>query len=179
MPRLSSTDLNVINKYIGDKVESLHRRLSKVESNLEHVQFKAGQLDYLHEPPTLNNLVFTWHGGTSTITWPAGFIRDRNAGHGARVLAGSFLSSARGNVHTQLIPAGTLTGVSASTYYWLGWDPQGQVMIISKNVNDVFFHDNSFTICQLFTGTGAQTGVAGGGGSQSGIDLSGARYKLF
>ena len=180
MPRIANLDLAQINRQI-DRLDNLHKTVSTLQSTLENIKYQVGQLDYHHARPTTNNLVFTWTGGTHTVSWPQGFIQDKNAE--AQQILGDVFSSAKGppilGQHTFNVPAGSQAGLTASTYYWVGWNHAASQMVFTTDAGQLFQDTHMMVICQLYTGTGAQTGVAGGGGSQGGVDLSGARYKNF
>lgn len=107
------------------------------------------------------NLTFTWTGGTTTLSWAAGFIKDKN-----------------GKVYA--VPAGSRS-LTASTIYWVAWNPFHKVMAFSSTGSDSLAKNkNNFLVCSLKTGTGIQTGTAGGGGSESGGSATtGNRYVLF
>lgn len=176
MARIANLDINQINRRFDD-LDTLINQVRLIQTTLKESQFQTSALDYFHHPPTTNNLLFTWTGGTLTLSWVGAKIQSKNAN--AQVVSKTaFFSSAPGAVHNWSVPAGSLVLV-ASTYYWLGWDTQHQQMIANVDAGVLLQNKNVLTICQLFTGTAGQTGTAGGGGSQSGVDLSGARYKLF
>jgi hypothetical protein len=184
MAKISKLELNELNKELH-KLEGLHNRLSKVEEGLSIAAFQSHQLDYVHGRPTFNNLVFTWTGGTTTLSWASGWIKDKNA---VSEIGNAFSQSPSYGIKSALIPAithnipvpaGSITGLTASSYYWLGWDSSTSKMYALKDITKLYTLNNVQVVCQVFTGTAGQTGTAGGGGSQSGSDLSGARYKLF
>lgn len=177
MARIAKLELNQLNLQL-DRIEELHKRLAAVENRIAKHSFIIAATDPLHAPQTTNNIVFTWTGGTTTLSWTAGWIKDKN--WNAQSLGTPAISSAPGVQHIWSIPAGSLT-LTASTFYWLGWDPDKNTMRAEKDVSNLHGDRDIQIICQLFTGTGAQTGTAGGGGSSNanGSDLSGTRYKLF
>jgi hypothetical protein len=176
MPRIASITLDQINRQI-DTVDSLRVQLNAVQKLLNNVGHQTTIADPVHAPQTTNNLTFTWTGGSVTLSWPAGYIKDKN--WKAQTLTKTpGISSAPGQQHIWGVPAGSLV-LSPSTYYWLGWDPTHQKMRATPNVDTLHSSFDVQIVCQIFTGTAGQTGVAGGGGSTGGVDLSGARYKNF
>jgi hypothetical protein len=175
MPRIVKVDLNQVNLQI-DKIDNLVKRTGALENAVGNLGFQAVALDYLHAPPTTNNIVFTWTGGTLTLSWTKGFLQDKNAS--VQTLVPTKLSTSPSVVHTHGVAAGSKV-VSASTWYWTGWDPVHQQMVINSNAAVLHQNFNVLIICQLFTGTAGQTGTAGGGGSRGGVDLSGMSYKNF
>lgn len=181
MPKITKIDLVQLNRQFGDKIDDILTRLGNAERIAHNASAQIEQLDFVHAKPTTNNIIFTWHGGTLSVTWPQGFIQDKNAGR--EVVVGTGFSTAKGpartSAHTYPVVAGTQTGLTANTYYWVGWNHVGQQMVFTTDAGALFQGTHMHIIAQIFTGTGAQTGVAGGGGSQSAVDLSGARYKLF
>lgn len=184
MARIAKLDLNQLNTQL-DKIEALNRRVSELESSMQSVSFQTSQLDYIHARPTFNNLVFTWTGASGTLSWAAGWIKDKNA---ATDTGDSFSRSPSygfsigkpfGATHNVPVPAGSIPGLAASTYYWVGWDVTNAAMTALTDITKLYSHHDMQVVCQVFTGTAGQTGTAGGGGAQGGTDLSGARYKLF
>jgi hypothetical protein len=182
--KIAKLDLNQLNKQL-ERIEDLHNRLSIAEKQLQTTSFQVSQLDFMHARPTFNNLTFTWTGATGTVSWLNGFLKDKNAAIETGVAfsqAPSYrfqVNHPLGLTHNISIPAGSLTGLSANTYYWLGWDNNNRQMYALTDITKLFTHHDMQIVCQIFTGTVGQTGTVGGGGSQGGTDLSGARYKLF
>lgn len=156
--RIAKLDLNLLNIQL-DRLETIHNQVATLQTQLSTAATKINSVSSTHVPSTSNNLQFTWTGSGSKISWPAGSVKDA-LGINIPVLAGS-------------------TNVSASTYYWLAWNKVHNQMVIDTNADNLLQNKNNTVICQLYTGTTGQSGVAGGGGSQSGVDLSGSRYKLF
>lgn len=182
--RIAKLDLNQLNKQL-DVLNSLVNRVSALEQTMSFVQFQSAQTDFVHARPTFNNMTFTWTGGTSTLSWTKGWVKDKNAAIDtgkAYSQAPSFKSNSGVSAsvtHNIGVHAGSIASLSASTYYWLGWDTTNEKMYAEVDITQLYSHHDMQVICQLFTGTAGQTGTAGGGGSQGGSDLSGARYKLF
>lgn len=176
MPRIAQLSLDQINRQL-DTLDSVQKQLAAVQKQLANVGQQIVVTDPIHAVQTTNNLSFTWTGGTLTLSWLAGYIKDKN--WSAQAISNPpFVSSAPGRVHFFAVPAGSLV-LSASTYYWLGWDPDHQTMRATQDASTLHGDKDIQIICQLFTGTAGQTGPAGGGGSTGGVDLSGARYKNF
>jgi len=175
MPRISALSLNQINLQF-DTLDSLRKQLADVQQRLGFVGNTASIADPLHAPQTTNNLAFTWTGSTSTLSWPQGWIKDKN--WGTQVLGLAPVSSAPGPVHIWTVTAGSAV-LTPSMYYWLAWDPDRQTMRITQDADSLHGDDDVQIICQIYTGTSGQSGSAGGGGSTGGSDLSGARYKNF
>lgn len=181
--RIATVDIVQLNKQL-DKLDELHDRLAKAEKTIEALRFQTAHLDFVHARPTFNNLTFTWTGGTTTLSWTAGWVKDKNAVTDTGTAfsqSPSFRFTSglpRGLTHNVGIPAGSLV-LSASTYYWLGWDVDNGAMYALTDITKLYSHHGVLVICQIFTGTAGQTGTAGGGGSNGGSDLSGARYKNF
>ena len=160
MARITSVkDLSQLNKQL-ERIEALQKQLNAAQQQIASVHTRLTSIENTHVPSRSNTVVFTWTGSTHTLSWPAGSVVDR-AGVNVAVAAGS------------------ITSLTASTYYWLAWNAVHQQMAIAVNVNTLLNIPGNIVICQLFTGTGSQTGVAGGGGSQSASDLTETRYKLF
>lgn len=110
--------------------------------------------------PNQNNITFTWTGGTLTVSWAAGYVKDHHN-------------------HFLPIPAGS-RALSASTFYWAGWNPFHRTMSFQTSLAGFKSNSNILILSQFKTGTGAQTGTAGGGGSDPGGDgLNGRLYINF
>ena len=176
MPRIATLSLDQVNRQI-DTIDSLRTQVSNLQKLVSNIGHQVTIADPIHAPQTTNNFIFTWTGATTTLSWVAAFIKDKN--WSAQTLARApALSTAPGQQHIWSVPAGSLT-LSASTYYWLGWDPDAQIMRATPDASSLHGDFDIQMICQIFTGTAGQSGVAGGGGSTGGTDLSGARYKNF
>ena len=112
-----------------------------------------------YEPVTVNNVVFTWT--TGTMSWTAGYAKLKD-----------------GTVYT--IDSGS-RALTASTYYWCIWDHANRKMGFNSSLGTVFSTKNTIVLCQVFAGTGAQTGTAGGSGTvgNGSGDISGDTFKNF
>lgn len=176
MPRINALTLDQINRQI-DTLDTLQNQVGALQSQSDFTSQQVAINDPIHAPATTNNLHFVWNGGTQTIAWEAGFIKDKN--WTAQTLSRpAILSSAPGQQHVYAVQAGG-TSLAPSTYYWAGWDHAHQQMVITPNADQIHGNHNVHIICQFYTGTSAQSGSAGGGGSTGGVDLSGSRYKNF
>lgn len=153
-------DLSQLNRQL-DRIDHLQKQIDDMHRQLGAHARQLSHLDVVHAPLTLNNTVFNWTGGSGTVDWNDSSIIDKN------------------NINRP-IKAGSITGLAPNTYYWLAWNTEHSQMVARVGVDGVFQIPDNHVICQIFTGSGAQTGVVGGGGSSSsGSDLSGSRYKLF
>jgi len=157
MARISKIDLNQLNEQFL-KFEELKNQLAELRQQHSITAQRVGTLES-HAAPTSNNLNFHWTGGSLTLNWNDGSVRDKT---GANVP----------------VKAGTLT-VLASHYYWLAWNKEHRQMVADTDAGKLLTNKNNILICQVFTGTAGQTGSAGGGGSNSATELSGAKYKNF
>jgi hypothetical protein len=176
MPRIANLDLVQINKQI-DILDSVSAQVSSLQKQLNNVSFQTAVSDPIHAPSTTNNLVYTWTGSSTTLSWNQGFIKDKNW----KAQTTSQIppkSAAPGSQHMYGIPSGNLT-LNHSTYYWIGWDTFQQKMVATTDASELHGNYNVHILCQLYTGTTGQTGFAGGGGSNGGVDLSGLTYKNF
>jgi hypothetical protein len=52
-------------------------------------------------------------------------------------------------------------------------------MVVTQDASVIHGNYNVHLLCQIYTGTVGQSGIAGGGGSTGGVDISGSRYKNF
>ena len=159
MPRIAHADVAEINQKLSARIDDLEKRIITLQRTAKDIHETVFLRTAADAPHTTNNLIFTWTGGTGTLSWPAGHLVDAR------------------NINTPVM-AGSLN-LSPSTFYWLSWNKQHQQLQANKNATGLLQNPNNIIICQIFTGTAGQSGVAGGGGSQSASDLSGARYKNF
>jgi hypothetical protein len=176
MTFISKVDLVQINRQLT-RLDTLEKLVQQLQENQKNLKSQVSSLDFEHGKPTTNNMVFSWAGPTTKITWTAGTLMDKNAT--AQRLSGVPKSSAPGAVHNYPILAGSLTGITPSAYYWLAWEPQKLQMVASQDAGQLYQNKSLFVICQIFTGTAGQSGVAGGGGVNGVSDLSGLPYKMF
>lgn len=154
-------DLGQLNRAFSDQMQIMEGLVGELQKQVDNLRHQIKQVDVNHAPLTQNNITFTWTGATGTISWPAGSVKDKKG-------------------FNIPVKAGSIAGLPASTYHWLAWNPEHQQMIAQVGVDGLLQKPGNHVICQVFTGTGAQTGTVGGGGSSSnGSDLSGSRYKLF
>lgn len=177
MSKLTKVDLSQLNKHI-DRIDRLEKQVGDLQVLLKNVGHQITVADPTHSPQTTNNLAFNWSGAGLTLSWAKGFIKDKN--WNAQSAKGiPVKSSAPGSQHLWLVPAGSLSPLTASTFYWLAWDPVHQIMRFSTDASILHSNFNLLVVCQAFTGTAGQSGSAGGGGSNGGVDISGLRYKNF
>lgn len=153
-------DLPMLNKELA-KFDSIQQELERVQNQSLKLNTNFAQLTNRRSVISTNNLVLTWSGTTLKLSWPAAYVRD---------LSQNYFP----------IPAGTSQPLLASTYYWVGWNPDQHTMSFQTLLDSLTNIPNILVLCQIFTGTAAQTGTAGGGGSVPSLDdLNGAKYKLF
>lgn len=175
MPRISAIEINQLNREF-DAFDQVKKQLSDMQRRLNNVAQTTAISDPIHAPATTNNLTFTWTGGSGTLSWNAGWLKDKN--WRAQTTGSPSVSAAPGIQHIHTIPAGSAV-LNVSSYYWLAWDPVHQQMRITQDASSLHGNFDVHNVCQVFTGTAGQSGTAGGGGSSGNSDLSGARYKLF
>lgn len=176
MPRIGALTLEQVNLQV-DKLDILHAQVQALQAKANFAAQQVVIADPIHAPQTTNNVAFTWTGSTTTLSWPQAFVKDKNWS-AQTTIRPVIKSSAPGQQHIWTIPSGSLT-LNASTYYWMGWDPDAQKMRATPDASSLHGDLDILMLCQIFTGTAGQTGSAGGGGSTGGVDLSGSRYKNF
>lgn len=172
----TESDLSELNQAL-QRVDSLRKQVTSMIQELGAVKKQVAAINVTHAPVTTNNLVFTWTGASGTISWTQGFLQDKNATANKLIGQGNF--NAPGVVHNHAILAGSTPSLTASTFYWIAWNPIHRQMVFSPDAGKLYQNTDNILICQIFTGTAGQTGVAGGGGSTGGTELSGAKYKQF
>jgi hypothetical protein len=149
MARLQPHDEKIL------KLEADVNRIDKLLTSLrQSLLVKASTTESRY----INNIVFTWTGGTLTLSWSAGYLQEQTGTN--QQLGGTTPN----NLIVYPISAGSRV-VSASTYYWVAWNIPQQQMIVSTDIVAILNDVNSRLIGNLYTGTGAETGTAGGGGS--------------
>lgn len=158
---------------VQKEISKLNRQLAKfheLQSDILNLKKKTGslaadieQLGHQRDDSATNNLTISWDGPNLKLTWTAGYVKDR-----------------KNRVYQ--IPAGERTGLTASTYYWLGWNPIHETMSVTTALQQLVDIPNILVIAQVFTGTNVQTGAAGGGGGCTtcgGSDRNSGKYKQF
>ena len=153
-------DLRRLNDFIS-KTDHAQRDLFALETTVTGIQKANAIGDKTQDHVSSTNLLFTWNGGTLTLSWAVGYIKDK-----------------LGVNHP--VPAGSKVLV-ASTNYWVAWNPFHAVMAFSSAGSNIFAtNKNNLIVCSLYTGTAGNSGPAGGGGSEAGGSApTGNRYKLF
>lgn len=159
MPRITdASDLGQLNRALSG-IDDLQRQFGQLNKQLGAVNHQIQTINTKQIPATTNNLQFVWTGSTTTLSWGNGSVNDRE------------------NINVP-VRAGSLI-LAPSSYYWLAWNSVHQQMAAQVAADGLLQNQNNIVICQIFTGTSGQSGVAGGGASSGNSDLSGARYKLF
>lgn len=141
------------------QIEDIRSQVGQLQKHLLTEEAKIAPAQQLGQ----NNITFTWTGATLTISWGAGYVFS--------------------NGHYLPVPAGSTTGV-ANTYYWMAWNPKQQTMSRAASLNTILALPNTHNLlilAQIFTGTGAQAGALGGGGTEpgGGVGINMKQYKLF
>lgn len=145
LPKLN-TELRRLD-YLHNQVKTLADKL-QTQSHMVEV-LKGQQENFL----AINNLKISWDGA-STLSWPAGYIRDKS-----------------GTIFQ--VGAGSQSGLTANSHYWLAWNPVHRRMAIRQSLSDVADPTN-LVVCQVPT---AAAGVVGGGGSDvGGSGVNGKQY---
>ncbi len=145
------TDLPKLNKEL-QRLDSLQQQLDLANKKLanQDQRLKLVQGHQSDFTPT-NNLVFTW--ANPNLTWPAGWIRD-NTGRNFPV------------------PAGTISGLTNTGVYWLGWNDGHQVMASSHSLSDIAV-PLIITVCRVTLNAGV---VGCGGHDPGGVGPNGHIY---
>ena len=158
------TDINKDLPILNDKlaqIDQLQVQINQQKQLSAQINQQLAKLNGTQDGVAVNSLDLTWTGSTLTISWPAGFVRNTSHDY-------------------EPFPAGSQAGLSASTNYWIGWNPFQQAMSIQASINTLQNIRNISVICEFYTGTAGQSGPAGGGGTEvSGTGLNGRPYKLF
>jgi hypothetical protein len=148
-------DLALLNQ-LSQHVEELQRQITDIKRGVKQHNKEIIDLQNTTDDLYFNTIEFTWTGGTTLVSWNAGFVQDK-----------------AGKVYP--VPAGSKT-LSASTEYWAAWNPVHQVMAFDTSLTSLIPNKNNLVLCQITTGSGAQTGTAGGGGSKPGGTDTRASY---
>jgi hypothetical protein len=172
----SPSDTAIINSELK-RLDLLQAQIQEHAQQLAQLTKHNEQIRDTRGVPSVNNITFTWTGGTLTLSWTAGYVQDSS-------------------LKNYPVPAGSQV-VSASTTYWLAWNPIQQQMAFntslatlvsgvgtahqySKTGAQNVSAGNNLVIAAVFTGTAGQSGTAGGGGSDpGGTGVSGTVYKKF
>ena len=152
-------DLSIVNKEFN-RIDAHEARLTALEAQIGILNLHTQQIRDTRQVVSLNNLVFTWTGSTTTLSWDAGYVQDSS-------------------LRNYPVPAGSKV-LGASGTFWLAWNPkQGQMAtattlatLVSGGITSSIVTQNAagnnLIICSVLTGTSGQSGVAGGGGSDPG-----------
>lgn len=134
------------------------QQIAELRAELRKHQVRTDLESQTNGVPNQNNVVFTWTG--ALINWTAAYVKDHS---------GAFLPIAAGS-----------RPLLASTAYWAAWNPEHQSMSFQTKLTAYDNIPNALIICKFFTGTSAQTGVAGGGGGDTGGSAFNAKeYSNF
>lgn len=131
------------------QLDALYSRLAAAEKQISFTQTTSQKHQQLAEITGVNNITFTWNGSSGTISWGAGSVLNRQG------------------VHIP-IPAGSITGLSASTTYWLAWNSIHQVMSYGTSLATIQPNKNNLVLCSVTTLGSGSSGAIGGGGTESG-----------
>lgn len=154
------TDLPKLNSELT-RLDAYENRFKELELKLQQLRTSTSTENKTNGVQNQNNIAFSWTGATTTISWTTGYVKDHE-GHYDPILAGS------------------QSGFSANTYYWVGWNPVHSTMSFNTSLDALTKISNVLVICQFFTGTAGQSGSLGGGGTvPNGQGLNGERFKLF
>ena len=169
-------DIAIINSELK-RLDLLQSQLADATSRIGELEKHTQQIRDTRGIPAVNNLVFTWTGGTLTLSWATGYVQD-NSLNNYPVIAGSLV-------------------LVASTTYWLAWNPLHHKMAFNTSLISLLAgpglaqadatvggsnvsYGNNLVICSVYTGTSGQSGTAGGGGSDpGGTGPNGRSYKDF
>lgn len=169
-------DTAIINSELK-RLDQFQKTINEHTQQLQELIKHNAQIRDARAIPSTNNLVFTWTGGSLTLSWSSGYVQDSSL-RNYPVIAGSIV-------------------VAASTNYWLAWNSRQLSMAFSTSLQTLVTgvgnaasltptggsnvaSGNNLVICEVFTGTAGQSGTAGGGGSDpGGVGQSGKEYKLF
>ena len=153
-------DLPKLNRELA-RLDGHSQQLTNLQQQITTLRIQLTEKARADGIPNQNNIIFVWTGSTTTVSWVAGFVKDHS---------GVF----------QPVPAGSRGSFTASTNYWAGWNPLHKSMSFVTSLGAFKGNPNILVICKFFTGTGAQSGNLGGGGTDTGSDgLNGKEYKLF
>jgi hypothetical protein len=143
------------------QVDILTRRLVAAESVARSTKIAATRATQQLANPPVTNLAFTWTGSSCLVSWPAGYIKN-SRGIVTAVAAGSKF-------------------LSPSSYYWVYYNPIHKQVIFANSPSPTLTgNSKNLVVCSLKTGTGTQSGAAGGGGTEpQGYGNMGYKYTNF
>jgi hypothetical protein len=142
------------------RAETAEQQTKKLTTEVETLRQRVTELEDTREVSSSNNIVFTWAGGTATLSWADGYVQDK-AEKVYPVTAGSRV-------------------LTASTVYWVAWNFAHKVMAFSEDVTPLQTNKYNLVLCSLKTGSAVQNGDAGGGGTEAGgSGITGGRFSNF
>ena len=155
-------DLPALNKKLSE-LDNLRTELKQLRQITQQHAKSLTSIEKTREFTGVNNIEFTWTGGTLTLSWTAGSVQDRN---------GNYVPVSTGS-----------KALSANTHYWAAWNPVHSVMAFAVDLSTLNQNSGNLVLCRIHTGTGGQAGVAGGGGADSGLyggwDPNRTMYNYF
>ena len=150
-----------------ERTDKLEERLKQLEARLEQVNKERIETADRDATTHINNINFAWDGPNLKLTWVVGYVKN-----------------AAGKIYQ--VPAGEITGLTASTHYWMAWNPEHQQMSAQTSIEPFVGKKNFIVICNLHTGAAGAAASAGGGGSAwgsgastPGDDLGETKYSLI
>src|SRR6266568_4827827 len=136
---------------LNDQLANLDKTTRDLVQLAQTSQGQIADLDKVaaqRNPTTTNNIVFSWDG-TATISWTKGYIQAIDKTNFP-------------------VTSGSRAGFSATTTYWVVWNPNQKVMAINADLRAIASNKNNIILGQITTlGTGV-SGTIGGGGTMSG-----------
>src|ERR1700723_4005446 len=105
MPPIAALTLNQVNKQLST-LDIVQAQVNDAQAKANFAAEQIAIADPIHAPATTNNVSFTWTGSTGILSWPAGWIKDKNAS--AQTTASvPPISSVPGQQHIYAVAAGT------------------------------------------------------------------------
>ena len=162
LTKFDQSGIEIINRKL-ETFDLQQKQIATLKSTVNSLQSTLDALQAQRQTVGANNILFTWTGGTLTLSWSAGYVQDT-----------------RGRANATVPVAAGSQLVAASTYYWIGYNPNQMQMSIQTDLTKLTALPAMILICRLYTGTAGQSGNAGGGGSEAtGNGALAKEYKLF
>ena len=152
---------NLIEK--SRQVEETRRVVDRLEARMGRINREVEGLAQTREITANSNLIFTWTDATTTFSWGAGYVRDKDNA-------------------VYHVPAGSRAGLAANTYYWFGWNPVHQTMSVVTDIAQLSGIPNVIIITNIRSSAAGLNGVGGPGTFGSGAtpaDLLGQKFVVI
>jgi len=131
------------------RIDTLNDQFKKMQGQFNLLNSRQLTLENRQQLIGTNDILISWNGPGSQFLWTPAYTKDN-----------------LGVLHPM---TGGMRVVPPSNNYWFAWNPSNQRMSIEPSIDTLTKISNLIVLCRVWAGTIAQTGIAGGGGSDTGL----------